>query len=90
MPRNDATTYQRINVSLPEDTVRLLDRVTKKGDRSRFIDALVKHYVKTERRRKLEEDLAQGYARWAARDRLLAEEWLPLDEEAWHDTLEKR
>ena len=34
----DTAVNQRINVSLPEETLRLLDRVAGKGDRSRLID----------------------------------------------------
>ena len=33
---------RRINVSLSEDAVKLLDRLAPAGDRSRFLDALVK------------------------------------------------
>jgi CopG family transcriptional regulator / antitoxin EndoAI len=30
--------HRRLNITLPEETVRLLDRVAKSGDRSRLID----------------------------------------------------
>jgi metal-responsive CopG/Arc/MetJ family transcriptional regulator len=36
---------KRINVILPEETVRVLDRVSSKGDRSRLISAAVLYYV---------------------------------------------
>ena len=34
---------KRINISLPEETLELIDRVTEHGDRSRFIDEAVRH-----------------------------------------------
>jgi len=38
---------KRINTILPDKTVSVLDRVTTKGNRSRFIDRAVLHYVET-------------------------------------------
>ncbi len=29
---------KRVNITLPEETLELIDRVTEHGDRSRFID----------------------------------------------------
>jgi metal-responsive CopG/Arc/MetJ family transcriptional regulator len=36
---------KRVNIPLPEETLELIERVTEHGDRSRFIDEAVKHYV---------------------------------------------
>ena len=38
---------QRINIILPEATVRTIDRMARPGQRSRFIDRAVQHYVTT-------------------------------------------
>ena len=75
--------HRRINITLPEETVRLIDRVSKKGDRSRFIDTAVKHYVGEVSRSNLKKRLKEGYIHSAERDLRLAEEWFPLEEEAW-------
>ena len=74
---------QRINITLPEDTLRLLDRVAPKGDRSRLIDEAVKHFVRARGQANLKKRLREGARRRADRDRMLAEEWFGLDEEAW-------
>jgi CopG family transcriptional regulator/antitoxin EndoAI len=74
---------QRINVSLPEETVKLIDRVTRKGNRSRLIDAAVRHYVRSVGRAKLQDQLAEGYRKLAKSSLETAAEWFPLDEEAW-------
>jgi CopG family transcriptional regulator/antitoxin EndoAI len=76
---------RRINVSLPEETLKLLERVAPKGDRSRLIDEAVRHYVEGVSRAGLRKRLKEGAVRRAARDLALAEEWFPLEEELWHN-----
>lgn len=42
--KGDITTMRkRINISLPEETLELIDRVTEHGDRSRSVDGAVRH-----------------------------------------------
>jgi CopG family transcriptional regulator / antitoxin EndoAI len=79
------TMHRRINISLPEETLALIDRVAKLGDRSRFIDEAVKHYIQEVGRSKLRKQLQEGALRRAKRDLALAEEWFGLDEEVWQD-----
>lgn len=74
---------QRINISLPEDTVKLIDRVTRKGNRSRLIDAAVRHYVRSVGKSKLESRLAEGYRKLSKSSLEIAADWFPVDEEAW-------
>jgi CopG family transcriptional regulator / antitoxin EndoAI len=79
---------KRINILLPEKTVAVLDRVTTKGDRSRFIDRAVLHYIEPRGKQSLREKLKEGYQANAERDLAIAAEWFPLEEEAW-ETFEK-
>jgi CopG family transcriptional regulator/antitoxin EndoAI len=74
---------QRINITLPEETLTLIDRVAEKGDRSRFIDLAIKYYVETMGKAKLKKLLKEGAIARAERDLRLAEEWFTLEEEAW-------
>jgi metal-responsive CopG/Arc/MetJ family transcriptional regulator len=74
---------KRINIILPETTVRVLDQVTTKGNRSQFIDRAVRHYVETQGRKNLREQLKAGYQANAERDLAIAATWFPLEEEAW-------
>ena len=76
---------RRINITLPEETLALLDGVAKKGGRSRLIDEAVRFYVDHESRGNLRTQLAEGYERRAARDLQLAEEWFAVEEDAWVD-----
>jgi len=74
---------KRINIVLPDTTVAVLDRVATKGSRSRFIDRAVRHYVETQGRASLREQLKTGYRANAERSLAIAAEWFPLEEEAW-------
>jgi CopG family transcriptional regulator / antitoxin EndoAI len=75
--------HQRINITLPEETVRLIDKITGNGNRSQFIDEAVKHYIDTVGRKNLHERLKQGAVRRSERDLQLVEEWASLEEEVW-------
>jgi CopG family transcriptional regulator / antitoxin EndoAI len=74
---------KRINIILPDKTVAILDRVASKGARSRFIDRAVRHYVETQGKERLREQLKAGYRANAERDLAMAAEWFPLEEKAW-------
>ena len=59
---------QRINITLPEETLGLIDRVAEKGNRSQFIDRAVKHYVDAVGRKNLKKLLKEGSIKRAERD----------------------
>jgi hypothetical protein len=73
---------KRLNIILPEGTVRVLDRVTSKGNRSWFINRAVLHYIETHGREGLLGQLKAGYRANTDRDLSAAAEWFPLEEEA--------
>lgn len=75
--------HRRLNITLPEETVRLIDRVAAKGDRSRLIAEAVTHYVRATGRARVRKRLKEGALRRAQRDARLAQEWFSIDEEAW-------
>jgi CopG family transcriptional regulator/antitoxin EndoAI len=81
-----ATAHRRLNITLPERTVRLLARVARPGDRSRLIAAAVERYVEDAGRRQLQRRLKEGAIRRAERDLGLVEEFFRLEEEAWSGT----
>ena len=75
--------YARVNVTLPPETLRLIDRVAKKGNRSRFIDEAVRFYAREFGRAKLRRLLREGAIHRAQRDRQVAAEWFALEGETW-------
>ena len=74
---------KRINIMLPEATIAVLNRVAPKGNRSRFIDRAVLRLVKTEGTANIRERLKAGALANAKLDLELAEEWFPVEQEAW-------
>lgn len=74
---------RRINVILSDEVVRVMDRVTKPGQRSRFIAEAIHHYVAKTGRATLRRRLKEGAIKRADRDLALASEWFSLEEEAW-------
>lgn len=75
--------HRRVNITLPEETIRLIDRSANHGNRSRFIDEAVRHFVRSHGRTQLRRLLEEGAERRAARDLAIAEEWFPVDRDAW-------
>jgi len=73
---------KRINIVLPDKTVAVLDQVASKGNRSRFIDLAVRHFVETAGRANLRERLKEEALSNADRDLAIAAEWYPLEGEA--------
>ena len=74
---------KRINIMLPEKTLAVLDRVASKGNRSRFVSAAVLHFVETQGKQSLQEQLKAGYQANAEESLKIAAEWFPLEEQAW-------
>lgn len=73
----------RISIILREGTRQVLDRVTTKGNRSHLLADAVLHDVSTQGRIQLAERLEAGAITHADRDLGIAEEWFPLEEDAW-------
>ena len=80
---------KRINVALPVETIRVLDRIAPRGNRSRLISEAVMHYVTTKAKSSLAERLKEGALAHAERDIEIAEEWFPIEEQAWQRSARK-
>lgn len=59
---------KRINIVLPEETLRVLGKIAPKGTRSRLIDRAVRQYIKGASRKDLRERLKEGALADNARD----------------------
>ncbi|MFN0277940.1 MAG: hypothetical protein ACKVRN_04985 [Pyrinomonadaceae bacterium] len=79
--RNSA--YQRINITLPQSTIAMLETVAAKGSRSTFIDEAIQTHVKTLKQPSLRERVKQGAIARAERNLKMAEEWFHIEEELW-------
>jgi CopG family transcriptional regulator/antitoxin EndoAI len=75
---------KRINVILPNTVVSTLDRLVKPGERSRFIDRAIQHYVATRSVLGLREQLKLSPIRDRDIDQRIAADWAAVDNEPWH------
>ena len=75
---------KRINVILPNSVVSTLDRLVKPGERSRFIDRAIQHYVATRSVLGLREQLKLSAIRDRDIDKEFAADWAAVDTEPWH------
>lgn len=75
--------HRRLNISLPDTTVRLLDRVVPKGDRSKFIDRAARYEIGRTTKAELRRQLKEGALRRAGRDREITAERDQLSAEVW-------
>ena len=74
---------RRLNISLPDETVQLLDRVAAKGERSQIIAEAVTKYVVEVGKARIRKRMKERALNRGELDLKIAEEWFPIDEEAW-------
>ena len=74
-----AEKYERVNITLPRSSLSLIDRVTRKSNRSAFLDHAVRFYVAEAGRDNLAAHLRAGAEARYERDRAIAEEWFPIE-----------
>jgi CopG family transcriptional regulator / antitoxin EndoAI len=75
--------HKRLNITLPQDTVTLIDEIAPKGDRSLFIDIAVRAYITQNQQETLREKLKAGAIARSVRDSQLSSDWFGLEEELW-------
>lgn len=80
---NKTTTCERVNITLPRETIELIDKLSEKRGRSSFLNDAVNFYVKKRGRTNIKRLLKEGALERASRDLEIAAEWFPLEEEAW-------
>lgn len=79
---------KRLNIVLPVDTVRSIDRLAKPGERSRFIDRAVNHFLATQSQEALRERLETTALRDRDLDAEVSADWFAADKHTW-DQLDK-
>jgi CopG family transcriptional regulator/antitoxin EndoAI len=84
------TVSKRINVILPEATIQTIDRMTKPGGRSQFINQAVRHYVANRSVEAFRARLEHAAVRDRDLDREIAADWLAVDREAWQQLEESK
>jgi len=81
---------KRINILLPESTVRTIDRLAKPGERSRFINEAVQHFIVHRSTEALRRQLERAAVRDRDLDREVAADWIAVDQESWQNLEESK
>lgn len=71
--------YERVNITLPAQTLKRLRLASQERNRSRFIAEAIEFYLKEKQRTTFRGLLRTGAKQRATRDRGLAEEWFAFD-----------
>lgn len=79
--------HKRINITLPESTVEMIESIAGKGSRSSLIDSAVRLYVKNIKQTSLKQQLREGAIARAERNLQMAQEWSHLEDEVWQKYL---
>ena len=74
---------KRINIVLPETTIQSIDRMAPRGERSRFINRAVQHYMEHRSNEALRVQLEKAAVRDRDLDREVAADWIAVDHETW-------
>ena len=75
----------RLNITLPKELVRTLDRITSPGNRSRFIAEALEMRIEQQRKKKLDRLLDESYKAAREESVVLAKEFEDADLEGWDD-----
>lgn len=75
--------YRRVTVTLREDTLRELDQIAEKKQRSQLVDQAITRFVEERRRKEIKESLKAGALARAEEDVEMAEEFFPAEQEIW-------
>lgn len=82
MTIKQSSTHERVNISLPKETLQLIDRVTHNTNRSGFLDRAARFYIAETGRANLKTRLRAGALARTARDVEVAEAWFPVESNA--------
>lgn len=72
--------YQKINITLPEQTAHLIEQMADKSSISRFVEDAVIYYIEHVGKESLRERMKQGALKRAERDLKLSQEWNSLED----------
>ena len=75
----------RLNITLPEELVRDLDRVVKPNKKSQFIAETLRQRLEKIRYEKIQKALAEGYAVREKESRFISKEFESIDLEGWDE-----
>jgi hypothetical protein len=67
--------FKRLNFTLPDDVVRLLEKKARAGEKSMFVAEAIREYATKDSRKRLMEELIESYSERAKDNPKDANEW---------------
>ncbi len=75
----------RINITIPEDLARQLDKLAGPRKKSRFIAETLRAHIKKKEQDELERALEEGYKATRQQTASIAKDFEAADLEGWHE-----
>ena len=75
----------RMNITIPEDLARQMDRLIGPRRKSRFIAETLRQKVEEIQQKRLDKTLEEGYKARAEESRIMAKEFESVDLEGWDE-----
>jgi len=75
--------YRRVTVTLAEDTLRELDQIAQRRQRSQLVDLAITRFLEERKREEIRESLKDGALARAKEDTEMAEDFFPAEQEVW-------
>ena len=70
---------ERINITLPKDTLKLLDSVALKGNRSRLVHTAIRYYIRQKNKKTVKAHLQDAGEQHYLRDLEMDCDWFLVD-----------
>ena len=74
---------EKVTFTIPKETMNQVREVAPARGYSKFVTEAIEYFLEENRKQALRERLIAGYRANAEADAEMAEEWRPIEEEAW-------
>lgn len=74
---------EKVTLTIPKETMNQIREVAPARGYSKFVTEAIEYFLEENRKKALRERLIAGYQANAEADAAMAEEWRPIEEEAW-------
>lgn len=74
---------EKVTLTIPKETMNQVREAAPARGYSKFVTEAIEYFLEEKRKKALRERLIAGYQANAEADAAMAEEWRPIEEEAW-------
>lgn len=74
---------EKVTLTMPRDLMQEVRELAPPRGQSKYIASAVRYFIEKQKSQALREELITGYKAIAEEASVMAEEWMPLGQEAW-------